>query len=170
MKDIPDWWVNRQEVIATLHEVYHQPETVFNYHFFVDGIKYYGGYGFSSHQTGIIEGSKYYVAYNPENPKDHIILLHKPVFEEYEKTGYAVAQCRRGVTYYNLPNNVFGYDVWEFPCSYTVNGRNYKRVYFFILNDRNFKVEDIIGKKFKVKYWEENQWRSIILLDQPINL
>ncbi len=87
-KHIPVWWYNKGEVTAVVYEVIRNPETVFLYNFYVDGKKYKGGYSFFECVEGIVIGSKFKVFFNPKNPNENYIVLHKPVFEANEEFGF----------------------------------------------------------------------------------
>ena len=172
-KKTPIWWQIRQETIAEVYEVQYQPNTVVRYHFFVDGYKYTGGYAFiGDSPNGFVPGSKYYVTYNPIDPSVNRIIFHKPVFGKDEKVEYAVATVgpKRGPGVLVVPIHVFGsVPILTFNASFEVEGVRYSSVTYYVLNDKNYKPEDINRKKFKVKYWDVNPWRSIILLDEPVN-
>lgn len=174
MKHIPEWWGSRKETVATVTEVYHQPETVFNYAYSVDGIVTESAYSFITRSNkGVVKGSKYMVVYNPENPKQHLFLLHKPHFEINEGVRYTEARFgnrkgKGGIITFKSTASAFGYNIIEFVASYEVNGVSYDRVSFFVLNDRNYVLEDLTGKKFTLTYWVKNPERSIIHLDEPI--
>jgi hypothetical protein len=170
-KEPPEWWTTKEEVTAKVISVLHQPETGFRFEFFLDGRRYESGHAFYENVDGVVVGSKYKVAYNPSNPSQNQIILHKPVFEENEKVAYTVGQVgpKRGPGVTAIKTQSFGNDsiIFRFYSSYNVNGKKYKPVRNYVVNDKGYNTEDINRNKFWVKYWVDNPWRSIILLDKP---
>lgn len=164
-KNTPDWWETKEEVTATVIEVYHQPETVFRYQFFVDGNRYEGGYAYYVNEDGVVPGSKFKVAYNPENPNQNHIQLYKQLFEKEEDVAYTVGEAGTTSIFPVERDSIEVIRLWFF---IRVNGRDYKAIRNDFVNTFGYTEEDVYKKKFKVKYWINNPYRSIILLDQPV--
>lgn len=170
-KDFPDWWHQRAITVATVYETFNRPRTIFNYSYLANGEKInsrssYGG-------TGIVLGSKYSVAYNPDIPWQHVLIRHEPIFEKDERTAQTIGvigdkeekesfKINRGA----IP--VFGYPVIETFATYYVDSVKYVSTQIYILNDKRYKTADIRGKKFKIQYWVDNPYRCIVFLDEPV--
>jgi hypothetical protein len=102
-------------------------------------------------------GEKFIVEYEEKNPKKNRARLDNPVFLKNEKTSITIGI----VTNYNP--NYFR----EISFIYFVDGEKYEQNYEPI-EESEIKYPDLKeGKKYKVKYWDENPKRSIILLDKP---
>lgn len=174
-KEPPHWWENRLETIGIVYEIKNQPETVIRYQFYVDGEKYTRGYVFLNESIKwVVEGSKFMIAYNPKNPNENHILLHEPRFSENDEVGFTDAEIQgingKGlIVVYKVP--FFGnFELLELGISYNVAGNLYKNVTCYVLNDKSYNIEEIKRiRNFKVMYWVNNPWRSIILLDEPVN-
>lgn len=163
-KHTHDWWANKEETTATVISVFHQPETVFRYEFFVDGKSYKGGYAFYENNEGVVVGTKYKVAYNPINPEQNHIQLHTQFFEESEKVSYTFTEVK-GISLIQVERD--GFEIIRLSFTIVVDGKKYRAIRNEFINKEGYKYEDIVDKKFKVKYWVENPWRSIIMLDEP---
>ena len=165
-KHTPDWWANKAETTATVISVHHAPETTFQYEFFVDGKAYKGGYAFYENVDMVVVGSKYKVAYNPLNPTQNYIMLHNPIFEDNENVAYSIGVVSPGISVYYAKQ--YKADLYKFTYTFYVNEKRYRAIEGYFLNINGSEKKDFAKKKFKVKYWVENPWRSIILLDEPV--
>jgi hypothetical protein len=102
-------------------------------------------------------GEKFVVEYEKNEPKINKARIDKPVFLTNEKTSITVGIVE------NYNPNYFR----EISFIYFVNGNKYKQSYEPIKNSKLKYPNLREGNKYKVKYWNENPKRSIILLDEP---
>jgi hypothetical protein len=163
-KRLPSWWNYKEETIGEIVDVAYWNPTWCRYIFEVDGEQYSGSETFGNDNLAV--GSKYFIAYNPFNPKQNFFCYAKPVFLEDEEVGYT-----KGVVFKNI--RMIYYHPWynskiiDLRFSFNVGLENYT-VDNYIINDKDYSREDIEGKTFRVKYWKENPNRALILLDEPI--
>lgn len=163
-KSVLDWWDKRKETIATFVDVIHQPETGVSFEYKVNGVKYKGGHNFYVSARRICVGMKYYLAYNPENPKQYGLLLYKPVLSDEEIVSYTKGKIVHvGITSYysDLKSKIF-------TISYEIDESKYRCSQHFLL-DSTINPKDLKGQYFKVKYWKKDVRRNIILLDEPVS-
>lgn len=165
-KTTPQWWQSKHEVIATVISVLHQPETGFRYEFYVEGKRYEGGYSFYENNDGVVVGTKYKVAYNPSDPTQNHIQLHTQLFEDFETVGYSLGKV--GPSIGIIQDERDSLEIIRLRFSFWVKEKRYRGVRNYIVNSYGYLPKDIEGKTFKVKYWVENPYRSIILLDELV--
>jgi len=78
---VPNWWDSKEETTARVVKVIYQPEQIIFYEFTVNNTVYKGGYGEPENNEVIVGmGSRFKVAYNPNNPKENLLLYFKPIF------------------------------------------------------------------------------------------
>ena len=102
-------------------------------------------------------GEKFIVEYEEKNPKANRVRLDKPVFLKNEKTSFTIGIVN------NYNPNYFK----EISFIYFVGGKKYEQSYQPIENSEIKYPNLRMGKKYKVRYWEDYPKRSIILLDEP---
>jgi hypothetical protein len=82
----PKWWANREITLCHVYEVV-VPPTGVKYSFHYAGKEYKDivgmAWSYLMPETGIYE-----VAFDPSNPKENVILFHKPVFFDDEEFVY----------------------------------------------------------------------------------
>lgn len=162
-----EWWDNHRETVATIDNVRYNPETGIRYSYNVDGKKYTAGKNFMVGRP-FAEGTKYMVAFNPENPDEHRILFYKPVLEENEGIGYTLGRASQGLGVYY--SNLDTIELEIITTGYRIQASGYylKDNRRSMINEMGYKREDVEFKIFLVKYWKRNPLRSVMLLDTPI--
>lgn len=113
---------------------------------------------FFSHCAGNYNlGEKFIIEYEEKKPDVNKARLDKPVFLNNETTGLTT-----GII--SSYNPIF---FRKISFIYFVDGIKYEQSYKPI-KDSEIKYPNLKeGKKYKVRYWEQNPQRSIILLDKP---
>ncbi len=96
----PKWWPNREITLAYVYEVV-VPPTGVKYSYYVGGKEHKDIVGMAV--SYIMPGSAIYeVAFDPLNPKENVILFHKPVFFDDEDFVYTTGTAGSIVSRSNL--------------------------------------------------------------------
>ena len=159
---------SRKETVMTIDDVIYNPETGISYSYTVDGEKYTFGKNYNVSKP-IAVGTKYVVAYNPDDPRRHITLSHKPVLEESEGVRYTIGRTGKGMGKYYLNfKDSIELEIIRKGYSIQANGSLFRGNRRAMINEMGYSREDTEEKLFLVKYWTKNPLRNVMELDQPI--
>ena len=77
---LPDWWGNRKITESKIYNLQLPPALVIEYYYFVDNDRYEGAWIPPPSDYSYSYKKNYEVAYNPDNPDEHFLLIHKPIY------------------------------------------------------------------------------------------
>lgn len=192
--ETPEWWEQRKETEAI----------VYRSTCFVDeGDMYYAytandGKTYDDLKTDIPckapPKSKFMVAYNPDSPRDHLFLWHKPVFENHQTLRYdfdtipqrAWLKSRRKKDIVTFEKNekmvktigligaarkmYLGSDsIISVSCSFKASWKYLEFFSYRELNEAGYHPDSLKGKIFWVEYIPNSPWRMRVLFDQAIS-
>ena len=172
-KKSPDWWENKQTTTARVYEILYYPTMIkFKYNVNSGEFKHYVH---MSRSFLMPVTASYDLAYNPDNPKENVILLHKPHFYDDEEFVYTVGTAR---DIESFPRDIFSQSGNDSSFIYYVdfqleNGRQVPGKWDGLLQIQPYSPAYYAmyakGKKYLLMYSPKEWTRCWMFLDYPVD-
>lgn len=172
-RDSPDWWENKQITTAKVYEIIYNP-TMIKFKYNVTD-REFNHYVYMSQSFLMPATASYDLAYNPDNPKENVILLHKPHFYDDEDFIYTVGTASVLET---EPHDVFARGGRDSSFIYYVrfqleDGRKVPRKYDGLLQIQPYSPSYYSmyekEKKYLLMYSPKEWTRCWMFLDYPVD-